>query len=113
MQRRKCTAYTGSGNGKRCGRRDWCTNVRTLAIQWQWAPLWLLGLPGILWWHEPNAVEVRRNHWVCSECRERMRLPDEDVDFTPGVVPISEHVEVREPEPERKPFVLPGLAAEG
>lgn len=105
MERRKCTAFDETGR-KRCGKRGWCTRVRTLSIQWDWLPLWCLGLAGVVFHHQPDGATVLHEHWVCTTCRQWMRLPDEDVDFIPGLVDINDRIVDDQPRPE---FTLPGL----
>jgi hypothetical protein len=51
-----CTAFTPEGRPHRCGRRDGCTRVVLR--------------------HKGRTVE---KHWVCGDCRERMKLPDHSV----------------------------------
>lgn len=56
---RICTAFV---DGTACGRRDVCTRVVTRNLSRQ----------------------TVSKHWVCGQCRERMKLPDYDVLIYPG-----------------------------
>lgn len=102
LPRRRCSAFDATGE-KRCNTIGPCTHVR----QWKRRP-WvdvsfgICGLVGTLpWTNTPPELQYER--WVCPMCRKRMRLPDHDVDFEPGVVEISDHIV----EPEHTPFALP------
>lgn len=62
MRTRRCTSLLPAANGHtKCGHQGPCTRVRKLDADGneQWA------------------------RWVCFNCRQRMRLPEHDVDFGP------------------------------
>ncbi len=72
MERRACTARVASGRTRTrpCRNVAPCTRVRVLDAD----------------------GDVLQDRWVCPTCRERMRLPDHDIDFRPGDTEVSDHV---------------------
>lgn len=72
MKRRACTARLEHGRTKTkpCRNVAPCTRVRI--------------------YNEAGELLITR--WVCPTCRERMRLPDHDVDFRPGQTDVGDEV---------------------
>ncbi len=72
MERRTCTARVASGRTRTrpCRNVAPCTRVRVL----------------------DGEGDVLQDRWVCPTCRERMRLPDHDIDFQPGDIEVSDHI---------------------
>ena len=94
MKRTRCTAQVEHGRSKTKahGITADCTRVRIH--------------------NETGDLLVTR--WVCHTCRERMRLPDRDVDFQPGQTEVSDEIVDDEETAallaavERQEFRLPG-----
>jgi len=72
MERRRCTARIEHGRTKTKahGIVGDCTRVRI----------------------HNEAGDLLTTRWVCHTCRERMRLPDHDIDFRPGETEVSDYV---------------------
>lgn len=72
MIRRSCTARIPKGRTRTrpCRNVAPCTRVRILDAQ----------------------GEPLEERWVCTTCRERMRLPAHDIDFQPAVTEVSDHI---------------------
>lgn len=88
MERRACTARIAKGRTRTrpCRNVAPCTRVR------------ILNADG----------DVLEERWVCTTCRERMRLPEHDVDFQPGVTEVSDQVvyEPGAPVPDGQDFTI-------
>jgi hypothetical protein len=78
MKRTRCTARIEHGRSKTKahGVTADCTRVRI--------------------YNETGQLLATR--WVCHTCRERMRLPDRDIDFRPGQTEVGDEIEYREGE---------------
>lgn len=72
MERRACTARIASGRTRTrpCRNVADCTRVRIYNA----------------------AGDLLHDRWVCPTCRERMKLPDHDVDFRPGDTEVSDQI---------------------
>lgn len=78
MERRACTARIAVGKKRTrpCRNVAPCTRVRQF----------------------DRAGQLLFDRWVCPTCRQRMRLPEHDVDFRPGETEVSD--EIVDPEGE-------------
>lgn len=86
IERRACTARVANGRTRTKGCRNVapCTRVRI--------------------YNEAGDLLVTR--WVCPTCRQRMRLPEHNVDFRPGQTEVRDHIASDEPPVEE--LRLPG-----